>query len=195
MISKTQLRQQLLAKRKTISEQAWYEKSRAMTDNFFMNFHHKLLNTKYISIFLPIYQNKEPNTQLILKTLHERFYQIQIAVPKTNVATKTMQHLLVNQQTEYVNGPFGIPEPKDGQELPAQIFDLILVPLLGYDQTGQRIGYGKGYYDRFLAKINSECITVGLCFEDAPCPTFETLPTDIPLQYIISANSFWKFKT
>ena len=66
------------------------------------------------------------------------------------------------------------------------------MPLLTYDLQGNRIGYGKGYYDRFLAQCDSECCFIGLSF----FPPEERIPTektDIKLQYCITPEKIYSF--
>ena len=85
-----------------------------------------------------------------------------------------------------VPSTFGVPEPI-GSEIPAtgDDVDTIILPMLGFDRTGRRIGYGAGYYDRFLAK-NRKLRKIGIAFS---CQEYENLPVDendIPMDCIIT---------
>jgi len=78
---------------------------------------------------------------------------------------------------------FGIPEPVNG---PAVVPDLLLVPLLGFDAAGYRLGYGGGYFDRTLGAWSSRPKTIGVCFELGRMPTIQPQPHDIPLDMIVT---------
>lgn len=78
---------------------------------------------------------------------------------------------------------FGIAEPVEG---PAVIPDLILVPLLGFDGAGYRLGYGGGYFDRTLAAYPVRPKTIGVGFEIGRLRTIHPQPHDIPLDMIVT---------
>ncbi len=85
-------------------------------------------------------------------------------------------------------GKFGILEPESKEEVDPAGIDMILVPGRAFDRKGNRIGRGKGYYDRFLSKLPpSKTAKVGICFS---CQLFDSLPvqsTDVPVDLVISA--------
>jgi 5-formyltetrahydrofolate cyclo-ligase len=92
---------------------------------------------------------------------------------------------------------WGIPEPladPTTEVAPAQ-FDAVLVPLLACDQQGQRVGYGGGFYDRFLAECQPGTRFIGLTIlDDAPVPTLaDVLPTDVPLHACLTPGGVWNF--
>lgn len=78
---------------------------------------------------------------------------------------------------------FGIPEPVNG---PAVVPNLMLVPLLGFDAAGYRLGYGGGYFDRTLAAWLVRPKTIGVGFEIGRLPTIHPQPHDIPLDMIVT---------
>ncbi|HEX4506878.1 MAG TPA: 5-formyltetrahydrofolate cyclo-ligase [Alphaproteobacteria bacterium] len=78
---------------------------------------------------------------------------------------------------------FGIPEPVNG---PATVPDVLLVPLLGFDAAGFRLGYGGGYFDRTLAAYPRRPATIGVGFELGRMPTIQPQPHDIPLDVIVT---------
>ena len=84
-------------------------------------------------------------------------------------------------------GTFGVLEPKIGcEEVPESEPVLHIVPGVVFDLHGNRIGYGKGYYDRFLAKLPPQAITVGLAFDCQLADEIPSEPTDVPLKYLIT---------
>lgn len=78
---------------------------------------------------------------------------------------------------------FGIPEPVNG---PAVVPDVLLVPLLGFDAAGYRLGYGGGYFDRTLAAYAKRPATIGVGFEIGRMLTIQPQPHDIPLDMIVT---------
>ena len=116
---------------------------------------------KSIHIFLPIIIKREPNTFLIIDWLQENHQEIQIIVPKANFDTNLMSNHVFTKQTNLANNHYDIPEPKEGYEF-LGVPDLVIVPLLAFDKKGYRVGYGKGFYDRFLQ--NSKTLKIGLSF-------------------------------
>ncbi len=70
--------------------------------------------------------------------------------------------------------------------MPAQALDAVLVPGLGFSPDGARIGYGGGYYDRFLATLREDALRIGVCYE---CQVRDRLPTeqhDVPMTHLIT---------
>jgi 5-formyltetrahydrofolate cyclo-ligase len=82
-------------------------------------------------------------------------------------------------------GPFGILQPKKIHEIDYNLFDIIIVPGIAFDIKGYRIGYGKGYYDRFLSKIKKG-IKIGLTFDDLILNNLPKDPYDQKVDIIIS---------
>ncbi len=192
-MQKNSLRKEFLQKRKALSDDLYFELSQKIADQFFFNFHSKLLNTKYLHVFLPIEKNKEPNTNFILKIVFQRFKKLEIVVPKTDFSQNTLQHFLIEEGTIFHENKYGIPEPDSELQIPENELDIVLVPLLGFDKKGHRIGYGGGFYDRFLSKTKPECIKIGLSFFEPHDIEIAAEPTDIALDYCITPNKIWSF--
>ncbi len=80
--------------------------------------------------------------------------------------TKAMEHYLWNDETKLVTNRWGIqePDPETSQPIKIQSIDSILIPLLAFDKKGSRVGYGGGYYDRFLPQCRPDALKIGLSF-------------------------------
>lgn len=113
-------------------------------------------------IFLPIIRQAEPDTELISQWLKEHYPAIRWVICKTERSTSSLYHFVWDEQTVIQENSWGIREPLGGIRVDEQEIDLIFVPLLVFDQQGFRVGYGKGYYDRFLAKCRPDALKVGL---------------------------------
>ena len=141
-------------------------------------------------IFLSIRSKKEVDTTYLLHILQGR--DKTIAVPKTQFEDASMQAILLQENTKLSLTPYGIPEPEAGIELPESSLDVVFVPLLAYDGQGNRLGYGKGFYDRFLSKCRTDCLFIGLSF----FPPEEEIPStqkDIPLDFCVTPHSIYEF--
>lgn len=104
-----------------------------------------------------------------------------------------MTHFLLTDNTKIKKNAYNIPEPIDGIEVETSKLDVVFIPLLAFDNTGNRIGYGKGFYDRFLAKCKPKTIKIGLSFFEAEHQTFKVSKDDIKLDYCVTPNKIFQF--
>ena len=104
----------------------------------------------YYHLFLTIEEQKEINTEYILQILAGK--DKEIVISKCEFATLGMTHFLLTDNTKIKKNSYKVPEPVDGLEVPDAKIDVVFVPLLAYDKQGNRVGYGKGFYDNFLSK-------------------------------------------
>ena len=147
--------------------------------------------SRYMHLFLSSSRHREIDTHPLLTLLQGK--DKCVVVPKMNWKQGTLQHYLLDEDTPLAINDWGIPEPITGQSiLPAQL-EVVFVPLLAYDQKGNRLGYGKGFYDRFLAECSPQCWRIGLsCF-----PPEKALPavnaTDVPLHACITPEKIYTF--
>lgn len=152
---------------------------------------HFQLSEKTISLFLPIERQREINTYL----LWERAMGIgaTVAIPKTNFETMEMRHYLFESTDQLEVNQKGIPEPKKGKVIASDRFDIVFVPLLAADAKGNRVGYGKGFYDRFLRKCSPGCLFIGLHYFDVESKIDDVLPTDIRLNALVTPTKVLRF--
>ena len=141
-------------------------------------------------LFLSIPSKKEINTEYILHILQGR--DKSIIVPKVIVGNSEMKHLLLQDNTALKISNYGVPEPVSGIEIPPNKMEVIFIPLLAYDNKGNRLGYGKGFYDRFLSQCNPKAIFIGLSFFE-PEITIPFEKTDIPLHFCITPKRVFSF--
>lgn len=106
-----------------------------------------------------------------------------VALPLCDVKSKTMTARRIKSRQELSKGAYGIPEPSGDEIAPSDI-DVIIVPLVAFDRRKTRLGYGGGYYDRYLAGTNAIKCGIAYSLQEA-----EMLPVgeyDIPLDMIIT---------
>jgi 5-formyltetrahydrofolate cyclo-ligase len=160
-MTKAQLRKIYLAKRSQLSQAAYHNLNERLLQQFQQL---DLTGVGCIHLFLPIHQRKEPDTFLIRDWLRLQHPHILRVFPKANFAHHTLQNYADDEALQLAVNAYGIPEPVTGNVVAVENIDLVLVPLLAYDRQGYRVGYGKGFYDRFMAQCRPDTRFIGLSF-------------------------------
>ena len=144
-----------------------------------------------VHLFLSIQKQKEATTKGLVDLLFGMGKKV--VVPRTDFATKQMTHWEIFPEISLQPNNYGIPEPMGGIPTQPSVIDLVFVPLLGYDGKGQRVGYGQGFYDRFLNRCSPQTVFVGLSYFP-PCPEITDFePTDIRLHRGIHSGGSLEF--
>ncbi len=146
---------------------------------------------KLVHLYLPIPENNEVDTLPIINHIRANYHHLQIAVPKVESAYQ-LGHYLISADTQLVKNIWGIPEPVNADPVSEDKIDLVIAPMIIFDTAGHRVGYGKGYYDRFLANCRPDTLKIGLCYFD-PVDPIEIEPTDIAMDVVISPEGIWEF--
>ncbi len=113
--------------------------------------------------------------------------------PVINEFKDDMHCVQVNDNTLFERNKFGIGEPIDGILTIPDELDLIIVPLLAYDVKGHRIGYGKGYYDRFLKQCREDVLKIGFSFFEPEPVIKEMCRHDVKMDYCITPERIYSF--
>ncbi|CAL1518054.1 5-formyltetrahydrofolate cyclo-ligase [Chitinophaga sp. MM2321] len=145
-------------------------------------------------IFLPISEKKEVDTWPLVNWLRIQAPALQWVLSKADLNTGEMYHYAWHTNTILVKNKFGIPEPVSGEPIQPEDIDLVFVPLLAFDREGQRVGYGKGMYDRFLQQCRPDVHTVGLSLFNPVEKITDTDPWDVPLQTVVTPEHIYHFK-
>jgi 5-formyltetrahydrofolate cyclo-ligase len=145
----------------------------------------------YFHVFLPIVEHKEVNTEFILHLLAGK--DKEVVISKSDFDTRNMTHFLLTDNTKIKKNEYNIPEPVDGLEVPSSKIDVVFVPLLAFDTSGNRVGYGKGFYDKFLSECKPETIKIGLSFFEAETEITDVFEGDIKLDYCVTPEKIYKF--
>ncbi|MCW3080178.1 5-formyltetrahydrofolate cyclo-ligase [Segetibacter sp.] len=143
--------------------------------------------------YWPLVQHCEMNTLLYTRYLETAIPGLKVTFPLVNLETKEMQAILVHDETDFVENEYGIPEPEEGDEISAEEIDLVFVPLLAFDKKGFRVGYGKGFYDRFLKKCREDVISVGFSYFEPVDAIEDKNQFDVPLNYCITPFKIYEF--
>lgn len=145
----------------------------------------------FYHLFLSISEKKEINTEPILHILQGK--DKNIVVSRCNVNTMKLSNFLLTDNTVIKKNTWGIPEPTDGISIAANQIDVVFIPLLAYDKRGNRIGYGKGFYDGFLAECRDDVVKVGLSFFDPEPHIADIHSNDVPLDYCVTPEGIFQF--
>jgi 5-formyltetrahydrofolate cyclo-ligase len=190
-MSKQDLRKEYLQKRKALTETEVEDFSRKIHDWFFRSIPVHTYAT--IHTFLPIKRNNEINTYLIINTLQKDF-TTDIVIPRS-YEDGTMSHYLLTKDTVFEENKWEISEPSPVGGFQSSVFniDLVLIPLLCFDKKGYRVGYGKGYYDRFLAECRPDVLKIGLSIFEPIDKIIDVTEFDIKMNYCITPNKIWSF--
>ncbi len=150
---------------------------------------------KYVHLFLPILPKKEVDTHPLAAWLREHFPEVNLVLPKTDMQSGEMSHYLWNTETLLEQHRYGMTEPAGGTLVMPGLIDLVFVPLLAFDLSGHRVGYGKGMYDRFLKKCRPGVKTIGLSQFDPVESITDAGEWDIRLGMAITPAAIYQFKS
>lgn len=145
----------------------------------------------YFHLFLTIEEQQEVATEYVLQILAGK--DKEIIVSKSDFTTFEMVHYLLTDNTKFQKNEYNIPEPIEGIEVPDSKIEVVFVPLLAYDKLGNRVGYGKGFYDRFLSKCKPETIKIGLSFFDPEIEIEDASSMDMKLNYCVTPHQVYAF--
>lgn len=146
----------------------------------------------YFHLFLSISEKKEIDTEPILHILQGK--DKNIVVSKTDFENFRLTNYLLTDSTILRKSKYGIPEPVDGIEVPPAKIEVVFVPLLAFDEKGNRIGYGKGFYDKFLSGCTGEVVKIGISFFEAETEFAGVSPHDVPLDYCVTPQKIYNFQ-
>ena len=147
-----------------------------------------------VHCYLPISKFAEINTVLLLNKIKERFPNYPVFVPKISADGQHLHHYVWQSDRATQINKWGIPEPLENdqpQHLPERM--VVFVPLLAFDINGHRVGYGKGFYDRFLQTLGSKTLKVGLSFFESVSSISDLNQYDQALDYCITPQQIYRF--
>lgn len=191
MPDKASLRKIYAAKREAISRSAYWalndlllHEAKKMDWSAFKTLH----------VYLPIAEAKEPDTFMLLDFFKKEYPHLAIAIPRTDFKNLKIGSVLYDHEyTILGRNRYNIPEPIHGKPVEAHTLDAAIVPLLAYDEQGYRVGYGKGFYDRFLAQCRPDIRKIGLSFFDPEDKIEDINRHDIALDCCITPAKLLEF--
>ena len=179
-MNKAEIRKQQSLRRMALDLEEVIRLSEKLLDQF-ANLNFEGMET--IHFFLPIQENNEPDTFMLIKWLKENHPGIKIIVPKADFTTSLMTHHPYQGEEYLQKSLFNILEPVLDVQYTGKI-DMVIVPLLAFDSQGYRVGYGKGFYDRFLNGLDT--LKVGLSLFESVDTITDTHENDVRLDLCLT---------
>lgn len=184
---KAELRKKYMQQRKALSTDEAFLLSEKIFENFITYF--KPEQGEKVHIFIPIFDRKEINTQLFIDYFFKQ--NIRVFVPK--VVADQLIHIEIFPDTIFETSHWGIPEPISNKDSGETFFHYVITPLLYCDKKGNRIGYGKGFYDGFFESISQEVKKIGVNYFNPDENIDNVWENDIPLDYLVTPTDVLSF--
>ena len=189
-MTKAQIRKIYIQKRLVLSEGEFAQLNQKICDRFFTGVDLSFINV--LHTFIPIEKQREVNTWLIIERIRREFPNVRISIPRINNQTSTIESFYFEGLHQLEKNTWDIMEPKQGIPTPIEKVDIVLVPLLAFDRKGNRVGYGRGFYDKFLATCPERASKVGLSLFD-PVKEIEGMSNyDVPLDMAVTPEKVIK---
>ena len=185
---KADLRKIYFKKNSHISPSERLENSARISQKFFSDF--ELSGIRILNLFLSIVSVREIETDFIYEKIWGDFPWIKIVVPR--VKDNEIESHEFRPATNLALSSWQIPEPIGNELIEADQIDLVLVPLLCFDKRGFRVGYGKGFYDKFLKKCRADCLKIGVSYFPPIEEISDINDFDVTLDYCITPKKIWK---
>ena len=193
---KKELRKKYKELRQELSEDVIIDKSLAIANRLLQlgkaSEEIEIWDQTYFHLFLTIEEQKEVDTEFVLQILAGKDKEIVVA--KSNFETLDMKHYLLTDNTKFQKNAYNIYEPVDGIEVPTSKIDVVFVPLLAYDAKGNRVGYGKGFYDKFLSQCKPNVVKIGLSFFEPEEKIEDVSDSDIRLDFCVTPDFLYNFQ-
>ncbi len=188
-MSKESVRKETLEARKAISNEELINKSESATDKLLSTDIYK--NANMIMAYIDF--RNEVQTEKIIKTAIADGKRIVIPISVVETRQLILSEL-INYDTELESGAYGILEPKAEyiRETDAKLVDLVLIPGVAFDERGFRVGYGAGYYDRFLETVRPDTSKIALAFELQMVEYAFEDSHDVPVDMIVTEDRIIK---
>jgi len=181
MLTKTQIRSKILLRLKTQKEDTRDRKSRIIKE--------KLLRTKVFKkakrVMFYIAFHGEVNTEEMIKEAKAKGKVVTVPVCERNrIAIRPCR---LEEHARLRRGPYGVREPAERKCLRLKDLDLVIVPGVAFDKKGNRLGRGKGFYDRFLSRIPTDTPVIGLAFDFQILPVVPAAAHDVSVTKVLFA--------
>lgn len=184
---KQDLRKIYLEKRRNLTT----DEVKAFSERIYQNFirHFEVRKGAKIHIFQSIPKFNEVDTSLFINYFFKK--GAKVYVPKMN--GEQLLAIEITPETDMAVNSWGILEPLSNRDAGVQDYDFVITPLLYCDAEGNRVGYGKGFYDRFFAGIESESQKIGVGFFTPQDMVTDLHPGDVPLDYLVTPAEVLSF--
>jgi len=191
-MKKSELRTHCLGRRGSLTFDQISESNRKIADLFFDSIN--LTDIGRLHSFIPIEKFREIDTLPIFRHIWDQYPAIETLAPRLNFETGEIESVHFEDEAALIENKWGIREPAGEITVDATAIDIAVVPLLCFDLRGHRVGYGRGFYDRFLARCRKDCNKVGLSFF-GPVETVEDVGDhDVMLDIVVTPDRLFRPK-
>lgn len=187
---KKELRKEYIKKRHQLTDPDIVELEEMIFDHF------RSIDLQGIQVLLsyyPIPERNEFDTIICEQLLRLENPGLQVCWPRLGDDGVTMHAVPVKNDTVFKKNIYNIAEPSGDEIIDPQLVDAIFVPLLAFDIKGYRVGYGKGYYDRYLARCAQDIVKIGFSYFEAVDTIEDIDQYDVPLNYCITPTRVYEF--
>jgi 5-formyltetrahydrofolate cyclo-ligase len=186
MAKKHDLRQLFRNKRSKLSSQDLFEAS--------VHIFNQIKSGRLIEgDLIMLYFSSEKHQEIITDLLFSLSNNYKICVPKIINKNGAMEAIKWNKDMPVSTNVWGIKEPLSNDYILPENIDVIVVPLLCFDKAGHRVGFGKGYYDRFLNRCSKKVKTIGLSYFEPVEKITDVEFTDVALDVVITPKKVYRF--
>lgn len=188
-MQKKELRNIYRQKRQAISEN---EKMK-LDDLLLIQFQHMSFDhVDTLFTYWPMPHTAEPDTLLFTRYLLHMIPNLHVAYPVIDTLSISMQAVLVHEETVYHINTYGTTEPKEGVVIAPDKIDIVFIPMLVCDQYGNRVGFGKGYYDRYLKQCREDVLKIGFSYFEPIDKVDDAHEFDVPLNYCVTPERIYE---
>jgi 5-formyltetrahydrofolate cyclo-ligase len=153
----------------------------------------KIPSIETLLSYWPIEVNNEPNTHLFTEFMKYRNPELKVCYPVADFGSMVINAIAIDIDTPFEKKRLSIREPDSDNVIQPGEIDMIFVPLLAFDKKGYRIGYGQGFYDKYLADCRNDCIKAGFCYFEPIESIRDRRDFDIPLNICITPHNVYGF--
>ena len=187
---KKSIRQSYLKKRAAFTT----AEREALNQSMIYNFSDlKLAPVNYLFSYYALMDKSEFNVEPCASLLKSKNTDIVISWPRIDPRNNTMEALALSESVFFSKNKYNILEPIGGDPVPPANQDVVFVPLIAFDKKGYRVGYGKGYYDRYLSQCRPDCLRIGFSFLEPLEAISDIGEFDVPLSVCITPSRIYEF--
>ncbi|MBC7830017.1 MAG: 5-formyltetrahydrofolate cyclo-ligase [Chitinophagaceae bacterium] len=189
-MTKKEIRKIQLEKRIQLSSKELQDNTALITSQFKTRVYPSL---EFLLSYYPLLEKNEFNVAICEQAIIESRPSVKIAWPKIMFNRDVMEAHLIDKNKLFIKNKFNILEPLDGDVVPPESLDIVFVPLLAFDKKGFRVGYGKGFYDRYLPACRDDAVKIGFSFFEAVHKIDDINEFDVPLNLCITPTCIYEF--
>lgn len=185
---KKELRARLHSILNGLSPEAVREKSCRAAERLFAE--PEFLQSEVVMIYLSLPQEAD-TTSIVLRCWKTRK---RVLAPRVGWESRQMVPVEINNlDTDVADSEYGIREPVQGAPFPIELIDLVIVPGLGFDPKGNRLGRGRGFYDRFLSRPNFKGVICAFALEEQVVDSIPSVDHDVKMRMLVTDQAVRRF--